>query len=170
MPTVAMRAVRGRRRFANNAKVKRYLGNVVDDEVKPHFIQRFKMVVANWKHQVDFQARKFFRPDEIRLNVFPAGENKQIWIWVSGGTKGPYPIPKAGPGFLAFKTGYKPKTKSPGKFGGPGIFTGSTVKGVMQVQHPGIEAREFERIIREDEESWYNRTMENAWRRAIRSL
>jgi len=146
------------------------MADVIDNEVKPHFIQRFKMVTANWKHQVDFQARKFLTANRTWLNVFPAGPNKKIWIWVSKGTEGPYPIPKSGPGFLAFKTGYKPKTKAPGKFGGPGIFTGSTVMGVMQVQHPGIEAREFEKIIAEDEKDWYNRTMENAWKRAIRSL
>lgn len=170
MPTVAFRTIRGRKKFSNNAKIKQYLGNVLDNEVKPHFIQRFDMVVANWDHKVDFRARKFLRTDKIWLNVFPTGPNKQIWVWVSKGTRGPYPIPKRGPGFLAFKTGYKPKTKPVGKFGGPGIFTGDTVMGVMQVQHPGIEAREFERIIAEDEKAWFSRAMENGWRRAIRSL
>lgn len=165
-----MRVTRGRKKFANNAKIKRYMGDVMDNDVKPHFIKRFEMVVANWKHKVDFQARKFLRVDMIWLNVFPTGPNKQIWVWVSKGTKGPYPIPKAGPGFLSFKTGYKPKTRAPGKFGGPGIAVGPRVTGVMQVQHPGIEAREFEKVIAEDEKPWFSRTMENAWRRAIRTL
>jgi len=149
------------------------MADVIDNEVKPHFIQRFKMVTANWKHQVDFQARKFFEADKIRLNVFPAGENKKIWIYVSGGTR-PHRIRAKRAKTLAFLWGghgsYKAKTKPPGKFGGPGTVVGGTMHFPPAVNHPGSEPREFEKIIAEDEKDWYNRTMENAWKRAIRSL
>ena len=168
---VAFRTIRSRRKFVNNPKIRKYMDRAVDTEVKPHFIDRFKMVVSNWEHKVDFQAKKYLTSDYTKLYVYPTGANKQIWAWVSGGTKGPYKIPKSGPGLLSFRTGYKPKTKAVGKFGGPGVFTGARVTGIMQVkQHPGIEAREFEKTIMDDEKGWYNREMENAWRRAIRSL
>jgi len=170
MPIVGARVIRGRKKFANYPQVRKVLGAALDNEAKPHFVQRFEMVTANWKHKPGFQARKFITADEIRLAVYPTGPNAQIWKWVSFGTRGGYQIPKGGPGFLAFQTGYKPKTKAPGKFGGPGVFTGPKVMGVMQVTHPGIEAREFEKTIADDERDWYNRTVENAWRRAIRSL
>jgi len=40
----------------------------------------------------------------------------------------------------------------------------------MQVQHPGIKAREFEEVIAEEELPWFRNTMENIWRRTIRAL
>jgi len=104
MPTVAMRVTRGRRKFIKYPKVKRGLGQVLDSEVKPHFIDAFKRVVANWKHKVDFKSKKFIRTDRIWLYVFPAGENKEIWVYVSGGTRR-HTIRARGGGRLAFLWG-----------------------------------------------------------------
>ena len=66
------------------------------------------------------------------------------FVWVNEGTKGPYPIPKAGPhptGLGPFQVGFVPKTR-------PGIIAsqqsrrfGAWVK-PKQVMHPGIEARD----------------------------
>jgi len=142
----------------------------MEREAKPHFLKAFRRVVANWDHKPDFKARKYFRPDYIAITVHPTGSNAQIWRWVSGGTKGPYKIPKAGPGYLAFQLGYKPKTKPKGKIGGPGVATGPWVRGVMQVEHPGIKAREFEKVIADDEKDWFSRNAENAWRRTLRAV
>lgn len=172
MPTVAYRVTRTRRKFIKAPTVKQKLSAVLDNEVKPHFIKEFKGVVSDWKGKPDFKARKFIRPDKIWIDVFPSGKNKQKWIWVSRGTRGPYRIPKAGPGFLAFNLGYSARTKPRGRAHvGSGTASGPLVIGIMQVKkHPGIEAREFEEVIAEDEKPWFSRTMENAWRRIIRSL
>jgi hypothetical protein len=171
MPTVAMRAVRSRRKFVKAPTVQPKIGAVLDNVVKPHFIDEFDGVVSDWSGKPQFKARKFIRVDKIWITVFPAGPNKDKWIWVSRGTKGPYPIPKAGPSFLSFVLGYSARTKPRGQAHvGSGTATGPAVAGIMQVQHPGIEAREFEEVIKEDNEEWYSRTMENAWRRIIRSL
>ena len=175
MPTVAFRAIRSRRKFMHSAKVKRQLAAVLDDKVKPHFIQRFKMVVANWDHKPEFEGRKFIRPDKMWVNIFPAGEHKKIWIFVTKGTR-KHLIPKhpKTDGTLAFQWGgkgsYKPKTKPPGKFGGPGVVIGGEMHFPKQVKHPGSEGRGFEKIIREDEKPWFSRTMNNSWRRIIRAL
>jgi len=173
MPTVAIRVTRGRRKFAQSRKVKRGLGVVLDNEVKPHFIDAFKRVVANWKHKVEFKARKFIRVDKIWLDVFPAGDNKDIWTFVTKGTR-PHPIRPRRAKTLAFlwggKGSYKPKTAPVGKFGGPGVVSGGTMFFSKGVNHPGSEAREFEKTIKEDNKAWFSRTMENAWRRVIRSL
>lgn len=170
MPVVAYRAVRSRRKFDKAPQIIKHLEATLDNEVKPLLIKRFDLIVKNWKHKPKFKARKYIRPDSIRVAVYPAGtrENVQIYKWVTKGTRGPYPIPKAGPGYLAFQLGYKPKTRPVGQFGGPGKATGEKIKGVMQVSHPGIEARKFEESVKNDAKKWYSRTMENAWRRAIR--
>ena len=171
MPTVAMRAVRGRRKFIKAPEVKRKIADVLTDPVKKHFVNEFEAVVSDWSGKPEFKARAFIKSDSISITVFPAGANKDKWIWVSRGTSGPYPIPKSGPGFLAFTLGYSARTKPRGQAHvGSGKASGPSVMGVMQVMHPGIEAREFEEIIRENNAAWYARTMENAWRRIVRSL
>jgi len=170
MPQIAYRVIRSRRKFIEAPKVIKGLAAGIDAEVKPHYVKRFKEVVADWDHKPEFKSRKFIKTNSISLNIFPAGPNKDIWKWVSGGTKGPYLIPKAGPGFLAFQLGYQPRTKPKGQYGGPGKATGPWVRGVMQVEHPGIKAREFEEVIAKEEKPWFSRTMENLWRRVIRAL
>ena len=175
MPTVAFRTVRSRQRFANHKAVKKELEDTLDRTVKPHMIQRFDLVVANWKHQPDFKARKFIRKDMIWVNVYPAGDEESVAIYgfVTGGTK-PHKISARNAPRLAFMWGgkgsYKPKTAARGKIGGPGIIAGGMMHFPVTVQHPGSEARDFEGVIAEDEKDWYNRTMENAWRRAIRKI
>lgn len=171
MPTVAIRVTRRRRKFAKAPEVRRKLGAIVDNEVKPDLIAKFDDVVSDWSGKPEFKARKFVTADSIKVNVFPAGEHKDKWIWVSRGTRGPYPIPKGGPGLLAFTLGYSARTRPRGQAHvGSGTASGPSVIGIMQVQHPGIEAREFEEVIAEEYKPEFSRTMENGWRRVIRSL
>jgi len=101
---VAYKTIRSRRKFIKAPQIKKCLGAKMDKVVKPHFIQRFDMVVANWDHKPEVQARKFIKLDSLSINVFPAGEHKQIYIFVTGGTK-PHKIPTAGPSFLSFMLG-----------------------------------------------------------------
>jgi len=175
MPTVAFRVVRSRQRFANYPAIKKELARTLDKEVKPHLIQRFNIVVMNWDHRPDFKARKFIRADSIWVNVYPTGdkENVMIYGFVTKGTRRHKIKAKNAPA-LAFMWGgkgsYKPKTKPKGKIGGPGIVVGGTLRRPVEVMHPGSEARDFEGVIAEDEKRWFSRTMENAWRRAIRRL
>ena len=176
MPTIAFRTVRTRRAFVNAPVVKRILGDALDNEVKPHFIKELEKFVANWEHKPEFAARKFITADSISVTVYPTGANKQIYTWVSGGTKGPYDItPKNGP-FLWFVSrgrgtkSYIAKT-GPGAawYGGPGISVGN-LRRVKAVSHPGIKPREFEKKVREQQKPWFAARMESAWKRAIRAM
>lgn len=171
MPTVAYRAVRGRRKFIKAPEVKKKLEKVLTNPVKKHFVEEFEWVVDDWKGKPKFKARAFITLDYIKVNVFPAGPNKQKWIWVSRGTKGPYMIPKAGPGLLAFTVGYQPRTWPVGYHHlGSGTATGESIVIFKQIEHPGIKARLFEEDIAKHEKQWYARTMERAFRQIIRSL
>lgn len=173
MPTIAYRATRKRQKFVKAPQVKSDLADALDNEVKPKLLQRFQHVVANWQHKPIFKARKFIRIDRIWVDVFPTGENAKIWLFVTGGTK-PHPIRAKRAPRLAFMWGghgsYKPKTRPVGKFGGPGIVVGGTLHRPIEVQHPGTEAREFEKAIRDDFRKDFSRIMNNAFRRAIRRL
>lgn len=167
MVQVAYRVNRGRQKFARHQQIKNYMEDWLEKDAKPHFVGRFEMVVANWKTQVTFKARKFFRVDHIAVNVFP-DKGKEIWGYVVKGTR-PHQIRPKGPWMLRFKTGYKPKTLPKAKFGGPGTSTGPTVFAKM-VNHPGSKPRPFPEEIAKDEKPWFSRNANNAWRRAIRSL
>ena len=168
MPTVAYRITRGRRKFVKSPEIKAALGVTLDTVVKRRFLIRFRRVVGNWNHKPVFQARKFITTDYLKVNVFPTGPNAQIYKWVTDGTRAHIIRARNAP-MLAFQLGYKPKTRPVGQYGGMGVATGSKVF-AKEVRHPGTKAREFERAIKEDEKDWVNRTLENAWRRAIRSV
>ena len=167
MPTVAYRVVRSRRKFIKAPEIKAALGVTLDTVVKRRFLIRFRRVVGNWKHKPVFQARKFITMEYLKVNVFPTGPNKQIYKWVTDGTKAHVIKARNAPA-LAFQLGYKPKTRPVGQYGGMGVATGKRVY-AQEVHHPGTKPREFERAIKEDEKAWVNKTLENAWRRAIRS-
>ncbi len=171
MPRVAYRKVyKPRQQWFDYRAFRREVEQTIDKKTKPDLIQAHKRVVSNWTGKPEFKARKFVNKDGIKINVFPAGEYKMRWIWVSRGTKGGYkipktPKPKGDP--LRFKTGYKPRTVPVGKFGGPGVYTGPWAS-ALQVTHPGIKAREFEKTIAADYKKTFARDMNNAMKRGIR--
>lgn len=153
--------------------VKRKLGAVLDSEVKPYLIDKFDIIVADWKHKPEFKARKLITTNTIKVNVFPAGEHKMIWIYVSGGTR-PHVIAAKRAPTLAFMWGgpgsYRPKTTTAPSWRGLGAVIGGTMHFPKQVHHPGSKPRNFEKWVKKSSKKWYSRTMENAWRRVIRSL
>ena len=172
MPTVAYRVTRGRRKFLNAPQVIADLGKSLD-EAKVHFIAEFKKVVEDWEHQVEFAARKSVTADKIKITVYPTGANKDIWKFVTGGTK-PHVIRAKNAKTLAFMWGgpgsYQAHTTAPGGYGGPGTVAGGVMHFPKEVQHPGTKARNFEHSIREQEADWFSAFMEAAWKRAIRRL
>ena len=178
MPRVAYRAVRSRRKFSKAPEIERGMRAEMERVVKPHFIDAFDEIVADWDHKVDFAARSYFSADEIKLTVHPTGPNKKIWIFVSGGTK-PHKIRAKNVPRLAFMWGgpgsYRPKTQPGAGFSGPSFRgAGQVIGGVMhrpmEVQHPGSEPRNFEKWVMDSNRKWFSRTMENAWRRILRAV
>lgn len=173
MPTVAYRVIRSRRKFIKAPAVKKYLEAGLDSEVKPYFTDKFEVIVADWKHKPDFKARKFIAADYIKVNVFPAGEHKKIYIYVTKGTRAHVIRPKRAR-TLAFMWGgkgsYRPKTTPAPSWRGPGVVVGGAMHFAKQVHHPGTKARNFEKWVKESSKGWFSRTMENMWRRAICQL
>jgi hypothetical protein len=90
----------------------------------------------------------------------------EIYRYVTKGTKGPYPIPKAGPGLLAFRSGYARKSK-PGMIKSlPGGPYGAKVVMHGQVMHPGIEGSGADETIAHDMEPHFKAIMLEALSRA----
>ena len=169
MPTVGFKMVRKRRVFVNHPVVKRELAKALDGEVKPHFLKIFNGIVAPWTTPVTFKARKFISSDSIRVNVFPTGSGKEIYTYVTKGTRPHKIIAKNAPA-LRFRTNYASRTR-PGSISsnGPGKATGPW-RATISVDHPGNEARNFEGQVLDQEQTYFSRTVENAFRRGIRKM
>jgi len=174
VPTIAIRVTRSRKTILGASELAvKLLGDVLENEAKPMLIKQFDEVVANWEHKPVFKARKFIRPNKIWVNVFPSGENADIWKWVSRGTKA-HDIEAKNKPFLAFMWGgkgsYKAKTAPGGRYGGPGTVAGGTLRRPRKVRHPGNKPRLFEEDIAKTQGPEFSRVMENGWRRTIRRL
>lgn len=165
MPRVAFRAVRSRSRFLDIKEVRQYMEDFLEGDVKPHLIKAHERIVADWDHKPDFKGRKYVDADSLRITVHPDGPNKDIWKWVTGGTR-PHVIEAKNAPFLVFATGYIPHTKPGGIYGGPGRAYGD-IRRKERVDHPGTKPRRFEKHIASWFDSWFKRMGERAWRRAI---
>jgi len=167
---------RGRKAFARYPVVLEEMTAVHERELKPEFLKHFNAVVANWRHRPEFRARKVLGEAAYRLYIYPAGDAqaKQIWLWNVEGTR-PHPIAAKNAPYLRFKWGgpgsYVAKTGPGGKwYGGPGRVLNGRWYAVPEVHHPGTEPREWPKVIGEKLKGFYSRTVENAWRRALRRM
>lgn len=85
------------------------------------------------------------------------------FIWVDLGTEGPYPIPKNPDPMrrLKFRTGFVAKT-TPGKLmSGMGGSFGDWVSPI-QVEHPGIDPREFSVTVKKNQDKHMSSLMGKA--------
>lgn len=166
MPTVAYRANRRNRKFVNAPKVKKEISNKIEGKSKKDLIALHEKRAVNWKNKPEFDARKFISLDSIKVNVFPVGENADIWRYVSEGTP-PHAI--TGNPFLVFIAGsYSPKTRPGNVYGGAGTVTGGSFVRVQTVRHPGNEPRNFPFYIKIEYAPTFSDDMSNAFRRGIR--
>lgn len=148
---------------------------VMEDHAQ-EMIDYLQDVTATWKapNKPKWSVKKTFDAREITWELV-AIRNKTPWIWIEKGTgrygpnRAAYKIPKTPlPYPLRFRTGYKPKTMAPARYGvGPGKATGQWVA-KYQVTHPGIKAREFTKRAVENLKPTMLRNLENAIRRGIR--
>jgi hypothetical protein len=101
----------------------------------------------NWKSPPSMGSR-YHRPskDIFELHVFPTGTEKAVkkWVYVSKGTRS-HPISAIRAPMLKYQMGYKSHTKPSNKYGlpGGGSYSGEWRR-APRVQHPGVEARDFE--------------------------
>ena len=169
MPQVAFRAIRSRQVFNKVPQIRATLLNDMQNIVEPHFEKEFDKRVANWDHKPDFRGKSKVTIDALIIDMFPTGPNKKYWEWNVRGTRAHKIRAKRAPS-LAFNLGYQPKTSArPYYYGGPGTASGPLVF-AKEVNHPGTEPRPHVEVIKQQNKSWYSKTMENAWRRAIRKL
>lgn len=149
-----------------NNITRKQLERDLDSKVKPALIKSHNLIVANWKHKVEFQARKIIKPDSITIYVFPTGPNLDIWTFVDQGTR-PHTIRAKNKSTLKFMAGtYSPKTLArPARtVSGGGKVQGGEWRSPVVVNHPGSEGRFFSRDIAEDIKPGFRNTIDSSFR------
>lgn len=172
MPKVAFREIRSRGLHPNWPRIGDEAKATMERKSKPELIAAHERIVADWRNQPEFRARKTVSAKGFTVFVYASGDNADIWGFVTGGTR-PHTIRPRGPGYpLRFQWGgpgsYKPKTNVMGQYKGPGKVVGGKEVRFMSVRHPGNAPRNFEKIIAQAYKPIFARDMENAFRRGIR--
>lgn len=136
------------------------------------------IAVKGWsKVKVRFAPRVEVLPDRLRAFVDIAGTGKKIFGYIDKGTgkwgpkKRAYEIkPKPPNKILSFRKGYSPKTGTGARINiGTGKATGERVV-AMKVIHPGIEPRNFTKIVSKNLKPSFDQRIDKAIRRAIKSM
>jgi len=180
MPRAWLRSVRADWRKAGlmqlDSIVRQEIEQAMDRQVKASLVRSHEKIVENWKSKPGFAARKYIEPSRIRVAVYPTGEHKAIWYYVDRGTR-PHTIPavtgklmvyRAG-GTYVSKTLAKPaRTVTGGGYveGGDKVFTTKR----KAFTHPGTEGRDFSGQIARDLKPYFQKWIENAFRRAARRV
>ena len=113
-----------------------HAGNIIRDD--------FKATTGTWRSRPRFLKIGPRRTgDVLAVDVFT--DNK-IYLFLDKGTRKNYPIPKGGPGFLRFQSGYRAKTRV-GVIGSRGGGASGPFVTARRVIHPGIQARNFSKTI-----------------------
>ena len=124
----------------------------------------FQATTKTWKHKVKFTVISSVDPNVEVL----VGTDDEIYGYVNDGTRPHLIFPKKLGGVLAFPSAYTAKTKprvigsTTGGGSGPTVFAG-------YVEHPGTEAREFDKVIQEDWTPKFKRRIEQAMSRAAKA-
>ena len=106
--------------------------------------KQFGKTYATFSKKPKFQ--KTFKETATEISASTSTDDEN-YVRLDKGVKGGYPIPKAGPGILAFREGYKAKT-SRGVLGSQsGGGYGNLIIRKTQVIHPGFEGRDFEKTV-----------------------
>lgn len=139
-------------------QVLREIKQVLQSRIGPMLANAFEDRATGWKDSPNFEQKFSETTDQMVMAVTPQGKNRKIWIYVSGGTKSHmiYNRKRTSKGHgLYIKGGvggYSPRTRPGNVFGGSGTYNMSASFRAFAVHHPGIQPREFEKHIVEDEQ------------------
>ena len=127
--------------------------------------KEFAKTYKTWDHKPKFEKKVKSASQGIEWAVWTID---QIYAWLNDGTRGPYPIPKKGPGLLVFPSGYKAKTVPNLVYSRGGGSFGPTVFVSGQVMHPGIEPRHFDKAVAQYVNPWWVKWMNDAIKVGVR--
>lgn len=137
------------------ATILRSLESVVSGDIARQIEGAMEKRVANWKRKPNFKSDFNSLPTRLSLLVKPAGAGLKQWKIVSGGAKAHHIVSRKGKNLFIHGGvgGYSPKTRPGNFYGGSGTYGGNSfyIKWPYFANHPGVQAREFEKHIAEEE-------------------
>lgn len=124
----------------------------------------YQAITDTWEHEVVWDGAISLKGGPTMI----VGTDDQIFKWLNDGTK-PHDIPKGmSKKTLMYQTGFIPKTKPNWIGSQKGGKSGNYVYS-KKVHHPGIEARNYEKIMTEKWKPLFKQRMEEAMRRAAKA-
>lgn len=135
----------------------------VQNETADNMLADYEAVVGSWETNVVFQKFTYINADDIIVAVLT---DSQVFGWVNDGTQA-HPIAPRHAKAISYQVDFTPKTtpgvvsSQPGGKSGPYI---TYPKGFV-VQHPGTEARHFDKVITEKHEPAFQAGVNLALRR-----
>ena len=140
-------------------------------DVRDRIRKDFDSTIRTWKRAVVFEDDLHVRKGDPEASTIVYTED-EIYGYVNNGTR-PHQIwagaytGRSNKTTLAFPWLFVPKTRPGSLISGPGV-RGSDKVYKPYVNHPGIEAREFDKQIKDKEEKWVAKRLEQALAWAIR--
>lgn len=142
------------------------------DNITARIAPEFAKTTSTWDHEVNFEEKRSMGIGDVRYQY---GTKDKIYKYVDQGVE-PHPIsPKSAdgkmffiwagtPGYYTAKTTPRVITSGKASPNGNVIFNSNRT-----VNHPGIEARDFSKVIREQNEPYYRSQITQAFSRWVRS-
>lgn len=140
------------------------------DEIERLLMSDLEKTVESWRSRPRF---RFDRRSNLRSAEIFATTTSRVWHWLDGGTRAHLitarrdgePLrfsghpPESGPPYApTYQAGTTPNRLS----SVPPVDLGSTVVDTYAVIHPGVEARNWSRLIREDRIDDFTRILRDA--------
>lgn len=151
-------------------KVISALESALRGPVKQRLVREFEGRAAGWEHKPAFKETAFHGGSQLMsITVGPFGNNKRIWIFVSGGVQR-HRIPKSGRTRMRIRggiRGYSSHTTAAGSTGRGSSYNDSATFFAYEVDHPGIQARNFEADIKRTSEGYIVGVLALAFSRAV---
>lgn len=157
-------------------RLEREIEDVLRGRIRSTLVAAFYRRMWGWEKRPDITgtfSRRAYRGNltGFSLTVSPSGRNKRLWVFVSGGVPAHSISPRRAGGAMTIQGGihgYRPRTLPGDYYGGPGDYDAEgTFRTRQTVHHPGIEAREFEKEIADQNESDFTRAIVSAIKRAL---
>lgn len=128
----------------DSALVRHMIERKMETKTGPDLQKEFKKTVEGWSNPPPFNPH-VYHGTSLKTVVYTESER---YIFVNNGTSAHRITPKGARGLLRFQPGYRAATR-PGVIGSsrPSRFGDHTSS--RGVYHPGVEAREFDRVISE---------------------
>lgn len=162
MPSIQINVTVPKSIFDSQAAIQR-IAAAQRSKTAPKLKRLFKETTEGWNHQPNWSQQQTIGRDFIAMKVWPSGEHAEQYRLVNNGAPSHMIAPRRAR-VLRFQTGYRAGTR-------PRVLRSRAYQrfgryiSTSLVNHPGFEAREFDRLVAETHEPEFWNDMQDAFRK-----